>query len=149
MAFRVSSSVKIPKWNAELLKARIPAILRQYDKVLFPAFQEQIKLVRYNWPNRTYRKNGTIEDSPRDIYDLGNFYRSQLRVPVGPNALSLTYQWGGPKAPYAPLIFNGYITSTGAQMPARNWIKPALEENPLREFVILNWRRYQASTNRA
>jgi hypothetical protein len=32
---------------------------------------------RWDWPNETKRRSGAIVDSPRDIYDLGDLYRSK------------------------------------------------------------------------
>jgi hypothetical protein len=131
----VRTSYRLQGWNATQLKLRIPAILTAYGKTIGTEFQEQIKLVQYPWPRRTYRKNGTIEDSPRDIVDLGTFLRSQRRDRV--DATTLRFSWN---VPYASLIFNGYTTNRGNVCPPRNWIEPALKAQPLDQFFADQWR---------
>jgi len=131
----VRTSYRLQGWNATQLKLRIPAILTAYGKAVGDEFQEQIKLVQYPWPRRTYRKNGTIEESPRDIVDLGGFLRSQRRERV--NATTLRFSWN---TPYASLIFSGYTTNRGNVCPPRNWIKPALDAQPLDRFFADQWK---------
>lgn len=140
----LKTSFKLTGWNATQLKLRVPAILTTYGKVLDQEFKDQIRLVQYEWvPGRlTYRKNGTIEGSPRDIVDLGGFIRSQRRN--RPNATTLVFSWN---VPYANLIFTGYTTynkRTGQSttLPPRNWIKPALKAKPLDEFFAAYWQVY-------
>jgi hypothetical protein len=131
----LKTSFRLTGWNTTQLKLRVPAILTAYGKAVGDEFQQQIKLVQYDWPRRTYRKNGTIEDSPRDIVDLGGFLRSQRRERV--NATTLRFSWN---VPYASLIFNGYTTNRGNVCPPRNWIEPALKAQPLDQFFADQWR---------
>jgi hypothetical protein len=136
----VRTSYRLQGWNATQLKLRVPAILTAYGKTIGTEFQEQIKLVQYPWPRRTYRKNGTIEESPRDIVDLGGFLRSQRRERV--NATTLRFSWN---VPYASRIFTGWTSSnkrTGrtTTWPPRNWIKPALDAQPLDRFFADQWK---------
>ena len=131
----VRTSYRLTGWNSTQLRLRIPAILTAYGKAVGDEFQEQIKLVQYPWPRRTYRKNGTIEDSPRDIVDLGTFLRSQKRDRI--DATTLRFSWN---VPYASLIFNGYTTNRGNVCPPRNWIEPALKAQPLDQFFADQWR---------
>jgi hypothetical protein len=131
----VRTSYRLQGWNSTQLRLRIPAILTAYGKAVGDEFQEQIKLVQYPWPRRTYRKNGTIEDSPRDIVDLGTFLRSQKRDRI--DATTLRFSWN---VPYASLIFNGYTTNRGNVCPPRNWIEPALKAQPLDQFFADQWR---------
>ena len=131
----LKTSFRLTGWNSTQLRLRIPAILTAYGKAVGDEFQEQIKLVQYPWPRRTYRKNGTIEDSPRDIVDLGTFLRSQKRDRI--DATTLRFSWN---VPYASLIFNGYTTNRGNVCPPRNWIEPALKAQPLDQFFADQWR---------
>ena len=131
----VRTSYRLQGWNSTQLRLRIPAILTAYGKTIGDEFQQQIKLVQYPWPRRTYRKNGTIEDSPRDIVDLGTFLRSQKRDRI--DATTLRFSWN---VPYASLIFNGYTTNRGNVCPPRNWIEPALKAQPLDQFFADQWR---------
>jgi hypothetical protein len=135
MSVRLKTTYKLTGWNATQLKLRIPVILTTYGEVIGDEFKEQIKLVQYPWPRTTYRKNGTIEGTPRDIVDLGGFLRSQRRN--RPSATELKFSWN---APYASLILNGYTTNRGNICPPRNWIKPALEAKPLDEFFAAYWQ---------
>jgi hypothetical protein len=131
----VTARYRLTGWSTTQLKLRIPAILTGYGKVIGDEFKEQIKLVQYPWPRRTYRKNGTIETSPRDIVDLGGFLRSQLRDRV--DATTLRFSWN---VPYAKLILTGYTTSRGNVCPPRNWIEPALKAQPLDRFFADQWK---------
>jgi hypothetical protein len=131
----VTARYRLTGWNTTQLKLRIPAILTAYGKVLDQQFKEEIKLVQFQWPRPTYRKNGTIEGSPRDIVDLGGFLRSQRRERL--SATELRYTWN---VPYARLILTGYTTSRGNVCPPRNWIEPALKAQPLDRFFADQWK---------
>ena len=136
----VRANYRLRGWNATQLRLRIPTILTAYGKVMDQEFKQQIRLVQFEWPNRTYRKNGTIEDSPRDIVDLGGFIRSQRRDRI--DATTMRFTWN---TPYASNIFTGYTTynrRTGrtTTLPPRNWIKPALDAHPLPAFFADQWR---------
>jgi hypothetical protein len=131
----VRASYRLQGWNSTQLRLRVPAILTAYGKAIDAQFKEEIKTVQFSWPRRTYRKNGTIEGSPRDIVDLGGFLRSQRRDRV--DATTLRFSWN---VPYASLIFNGYTTNKGNVCPPRNWIKPALEAQPLDRFFADQWK---------
>lgn len=45
--------------------------------VYFGEFQNAITSPIWRWNRVTYRKSGEVVSSPRDIYDLGNLFRSQ------------------------------------------------------------------------
>lgn len=160
MSVRINASFRLTGFDTSQIKARIPVILRNYDRVIFPAFKEEISKAQFYWPNITARtgkaalKNARTQglkvfnvvevESPRDIVDTGAFRASQLRETTGPFGLGLTYTWGGPKAPYAPLILTGYTSRNGTRYPARDWIKPALEAHPLDRFFADQWARLAA-----
>jgi hypothetical protein len=138
----LKTSFRLTGWNTTQLRLRVPAILTAYGKAIDAQFKEEIRTVQYEWvPGRlTYRKNGTIEGSPRDIVDLGGFIRSQRRDRV--NATTLRFSWN---VPYASLIFTGYTTynkRTGQSttLPPRNWIEPALKAQPLDRFFADQWK---------
>lgn len=133
----LKTTFQLKGWNTNQLRARVPAILTVYGKVLDDELKDQIRLVQFPWPRRTYRKNGTIEGSPRDIVDLGGFLRSQRRN--RPSATELRFTW---TAPYASLILTGYTTNRGNVVPGRNWIAPALKAKPLDEFFAAYWQIY-------
>lgn len=158
MAVRVQATYKLTGWNSTQLKLRVPAILNAYDKVIYPQFKEEIKRQQFSWPRETRRYGKLLRTtnlksrakivadqgglpykivgSPRDIVDSGTFLGSQERVKS--SATQLRYRWN---APYAALILTGYTTSKGTVVPGRNWIKPALEAQPLDRFFAAEWRK--------
>ena len=140
MAVQVRSTFKLTGWNANQLKLRVPVILTGYGKVIDQQLKEEIQLVQFPWPRKTYRKNGTIETSPRDIVDTGRFLRSQRRD--RPSATELRFTWD---TPYSALILTGYTTSRGTVVPGRNWIKPALDNQPMERFFAAEWAKLSAS----
>lgn len=142
----ISARLELKGWNATQLKLRIPTIIRAYGDVMDRELKDQIQLVRYDWPGITYRRNGTIEGSPRDIVDTGNFLRSQRRE--YPDATTLRFTWDAKSDKgfmYAGIILTGYTSRGGRALPPRNWIKPALEAHPLNEFFIRKWRELARS----
>lgn len=136
MAVQVKASYKLTGWNATQLKLRIPAIMTAYGKVLDQELKQSIQTVQFSWPRETKRKNRSVVSSPRDIVDLGGFLRSQRRD--RPDATTLRFTWN---TPYAPLILTGYTTKKGTVVPGRDWIKPALEAQPLDRFFAAEWRK--------
>ena len=142
MPVQVKANFKLTGWNANQLKLRVPQILTTYGKVLGDQLKEEIKTPQFSWPRATKRRNGQTVSSPRDIVDLGGLLRSQRRD--RPSATQLRFTWE-PKSKdgfmYAGLILSGYTTSKGTLVPGRNWIKPALEKQPLDRFFAEQWRR--------
>ena len=139
MAF-LTASFKITGYRANQLKLRVPVIMTAYGKALDRQLKEEIKLVQFSWPRTTYRKNGTIEGSPRDIVDTGRFLASQRRS--RPSATELRFQWGGSAGvSYAGIILSGRPDT--AAYPGRDWIKPALKNLPLDRFFAEQWARLE------
>ena len=138
MAVQVKASFKLTGWKGNQLKLRVPTILTKYDAVLGPQLKEEIRAKQYSWPRQTKRKNGQTVRSPRDIVDLGGLLRSQERVRGVASASQLVYRWN---APYAGLVLKGYSTNKGTLVLGRNWIKPALENQPLEAFFAAEWKR--------
>jgi hypothetical protein len=136
MAVQVQASYKLTGWNAPQLKLRVANIMTAYGKAIDQQFKEEIQLVQFPWPGTTYRRNGTIEGSPRDIVDTGAFLRSQRRERL--NATTLKFTWGNSGVNYAGYILQGV---PGKNYPARDWIKPALTNLPLDGFFRAEWSR--------
>jgi len=140
MPVQVKANFKLTGWNANQLKLRVPQILTTYGKVLGDQLKEEIQTPQFGWPRATKRRNGQTVSSPRDIVDLGGLLRSQRRD--RPSATQLRFTWE-PKSKdgfmYAGLILTGYTTSKGTLVPGRNWIKPALEKQPLDRFFAEQW----------
>jgi hypothetical protein len=139
MAF-ITASFKITGFNANQLKLRVPVIMTAYGKAMGDQLKAEIKLVQFNWPGTTYRANGTIEGSPRDIVDTGRFLASQRRS--RPSATELRFQWGGSAGVnYAGIILSGRQDT--AAYPGRNWIQPALKNLPFDRFFAEQWARLE------
>lgn len=143
---QIRATAKLTGFSPQFIAARVPIILRQYDAVIFPAFKTEISTAQFPWPRTTVRRNGQVVGSPRDIVDLGRLRASQQRITLGAAGLSLGYRWGGPQAPYAPLVLTGYVTSRGSVVPGRDWILPALNRHPLDVFFAQQWRRLSGAT---
>jgi hypothetical protein len=139
MAF-ITSSFKITGYNGNQLKLRVPTIMTAYGKAMDKQLKEEIKLVQFPWPGITYRRNGTIEGSPRDIVDTGRFLASQRRS--RPRATEIRFQWGGSAGvSYAGIILSGRPDT--AAYPGRNWIQPALKNLPLDKFFADKWAQLE------
>lgn len=131
----VNATFKLTGWNATQLKLRVPAIMTAYGKALDRQFKEEIQLVQFSWPVTTYRRNGTIEGSPRDIVDTGAFLRSQRRTRL--NATTLQFTWGNSGVTYAGYILRGV---PGRNYPGRDYIGRALDNLPLEPFFRDQWQ---------
>ena len=161
MTVAISATFNLSGFEASRLKARVPAILRAYDKKLYPAFKEEISDKQFSWPNPTLRtgkaarKNAQLgkgkripkiaeAESPRDIVDSGDFKSSQRRRTTGSKGTEISYFWGNGKVQYAKLIFTGYKGKNGVVYPPRDWITPAFAKNPLEKFFREEWARLAA-----
>lgn len=136
MAVQVRATYKLTGWNAPQLKLRVANIMTAYGKAMDQQLKEEIQLVQFPWPGVTYRRNGTIEGSPRDIVDTGAFLRSQRRERL--DATTIKFTWGNSGVTYAGYILQGV---PGKNYPARDWIKPALANLPLDRFFQAEWQR--------
>jgi hypothetical protein len=93
-----------------------------------------------NQAGKTYRKNGSIEGSPRDIVDTGAFLASQRRTRL--SATSIKFVWGGSGGvDYAGIILSGRPDTRA--YPGRNWILPALKNRPMEAFFAAEWRKLE------
>lgn len=142
MAVQVKAAYKLTGWNANQLKLRVPAILTSYGSVLDKQLKDEIQTAQFSWPRQTKRRNGSLAGSPRDIVDSKTFLRSQRRD--RPSATQLRFTWDAKSDggfSYAPLILTGYTTNKGTVVPGRNWIRPALQAEPLDRFFAVEWKR--------
>jgi hypothetical protein len=134
----VNATFTLTGWNGPQLMNRVATIMTSYGKAMDQQLKEEIKLVQFPWPGITYRRNGTIEGSPRDIVDTGRFLASQRRT--RPNATTLQFTWGGSAGvDYAGIILKGRPDT--AAYPGRNWIERALKKKPLDKFFAQEWNR--------
>ena len=109
--------------------------LDAYAKALDPVLDSQFSKDKWDWPRVTRRRNGEIATSPRNIIDSGDLLNSKVGPTKGQgNAYIGTRKWVW-NSPYASLVKSGYITSTGASVPARDWIKAAMNELPFEAYI--------------
>jgi hypothetical protein len=136
------SKLSLAAIKSDDLIRRLPAILTSYGKALDQQLKEEIKTVQFPWTDRkTYRRNGTIEGTPRDIVDTGAFLRSQRRRRINVNTIKFT--WGGTGGvTYAGYIYEGIKERN---YPARDWIAPALKAQPIGLFFVREWTRLEKS----
>lgn len=136
----IQSRLRLDFRGDDLIR-RVPAIVTAYGKALDAELRAQIKSVRYGWPGPTLRQNGEIAGDPRDIVDTGAFLRSQRRRRL--NATTIRFEWGGSGGvTYAGFIFQGIPSR---DYPPRDWIKPALEAEPIGPFFAREWKRLAAA----
>ena len=136
MTVVVRATWQLEGWTGDELRRRVPFIMTGYAAKVDLQLKEEIKLVQFPWPGKTYRRNGTIEGSPRDIVDTGAFLKSQNRRRDSPT--QVTFTWGGTGGvTYAGIILQG----KGPSYPARDWIRPALEKVPLDRYFRDEWSR--------
>ena len=63
--------------NEDLLDRAIGNALHGLTKAIAEQASVAMTEERWKWPRKTYRSNGEIAYSPRDIYDTGELFNSQ------------------------------------------------------------------------
>ena len=130
----MNSKVTI-KIDNSALKKQANTALDAYAKALDPVLDKQFTESQWAWPRVTSRRNGEVVGSPRTIVDSGELLNSKIGPTKGQgNAYVGTRRWVW-DSPYASLVKNGFVTSTGASVPARDWIKAAMKELPFSAYV--------------
>ena len=133
----------VTKWNAEKLVRRPARILVEYGPKIAFQTQQEISKDQFRWPVPTRRKNGRLVPAGlRDIVDTGTLLNSQT-PPLVTNEGSLSVlriRWD---APYSgEVLRGGYLVGTlrnNYVAPERDWITPALREQPLLPFFRQRW----------
>jgi hypothetical protein len=97
-------------------------------------FQKEIQAQKWDWPNDTYRLNGTRAQTTRDIVDLGGLMRSQKRENIGENRTIFTWTGAlpdGSEEAYALEVHDGYVDKdSGERRLARPFTDHAIQELP-------------------
>lgn len=128
------TQTRIENWNPGIIRNKLAAIMREYRPVLAEQLKTEIRASQFSWPGTTRRVNGSTVGSPRNIVDTGAFLASQRDFQ--PEPLRLVYAWGGPNG----VNYAGYILrGTSNNYPARDWISPALRNQPLIPFIQARW----------
>lgn len=141
----MAASFKLTQWNADKLLARSAQILEDYGPRISFQLQQEIAKDQFEWPVPTRRKSGQfIPAGLRDIVDTGQLLNSQTPPQVTSNgSLSvLSIRW---TAPYSgEVLRGGYLVGTVRNnyvAPGRDWITPALREQPFGKFFANRWRQ--------
>lgn len=143
--------VRFERWNALEIMARPALILEDFGAQVADQAQEEIKAVKYDWPNATRRKNGKLVlKGQRDIVDTGALLRSQsapVVVSTGVGA-TLRIEW---TADYSGRVLVGgdygsYVNAKGkvvnvGNKPGRDWIANTLQAKPFLPYLVQRWQQ--------
>ena len=134
MTLKVRIQIDTRVITKELSKA-----MKSYSKELDQNLDRQFSDSKWQWPGLTRRRSGQLAGSPRDIIDTGELLDSkQGPTPVYGGRIGRRWTWN---TPYASMVKNGFVSSTGAIYPARDWIMAALRELPFRQGINRRLRR--------
>jgi hypothetical protein len=120
--------------DASLIEDRLERAWERYSQRLEAQFTKEIGTKQFSWPSEykttrgSYNRKGKGRESvgsPRDIIDSGALRQSIQRTQTG--KFAYRYSWN---VDYSLYVLKGYRTSAGNQMPARDWITPALFKLP-------------------
>lgn len=120
--------------NANLIEDRLERAWERYSQRLEAQFTKEIGTKQFSWPTEyrttrgSYNRKGKGRESagsPRDIIDSGALRQSIQRTQTG--KFAYRFSWN---VDYSLYVLKGYRTSAGNQMPARDWITPALFKLP-------------------
>lgn len=140
--------VRITRWRGDRILAKVPRILNEYGPRIGFQLQQEISKEQYEWRTKTKqgglivtdRKNGQSVTTPRDIVDTGTLLNSQTPAQVSGNRLRIVWT-----APYSRTVLEGqYLVKrfNGTYIaPGRDWITPALKEEPLLPFLVERWQK--------
>jgi hypothetical protein len=135
--------LRIVRWNADRILKRPARILKDFGPRIAFQTQQEISKDQFKWPVATRRKNGRLVPAGlRDIVDTGTLLNSQTTPEVtSDGALSaLSIRW---TAPYSgEVLRGGYLIGTVRNSyvaPERDWITPALREQPFLPFFQQRW----------
>ena len=133
--------VRITRWRGDRIVAKVPRILNEYGPLIGFQLQQEISKEQFDWPVPTRRKSGQfVPKGLRDIVDTGNLLNSQSSPEVSGNRLRIVWT-----APYSKAVLEGgYLVGTVRNSyvaPGRDWITPALREEPLLPFLVERWQK--------
>ena len=133
-------------WDLAKLEKRVDQILENYGPLISFQLQQEIRKDQFVYTNDegdrvvTRRKNRQVVGSPRDIVDTGQLLNSQTNPEVGGGVLMI--QW---KASYSLAVLRGGYTVESQRgnytAKPRDWITPALREQPFKPYVLRQWRQ--------
>ena len=129
----IVTRARVENWNPGIIRQKLSRILRDYRPVMAQELKTSIQSSQFSWPRTTQRRNGTVAGTQRNIVDTGAFLASQRDYQ--PDPLKLVYAWGGPQG----VTYAGIILQGKTNYPKRDWISPALKQQPLVPFIQARW----------
>lgn len=111
--------------NTAQLDAAIQSALLETLKVVGHNADRAMTDDRWDWPNTTHRRNGSVVGSPRDIVDTGDLYRSRSVPEVSGRKGTIDYNCD-------------YADEVHALRP---WLTTALEETDVKKVFADVLRR--------
>lgn len=120
--------------DGSLIEDRLARAFERYTQRLEAQFTKEIGTKQFSWPTSykttrgSYNRKGKGRESvgsPRDIVDSGALRQSIQRSQQG--TFAYRFSWN---VDYSAYVLKGYRTKAGNQMPARDWISPALAKLP-------------------
>lgn len=121
----------MPKNNINLNKIN-SAIARAFDETidaLSDAYDDAMTDETWEWDGITYRKNGEVVGSPRNIIDTEELIDSKL---ISRNNSNAKFEW---TADHAAIVHDGATLKNGTELPAQPWTKLARERFDASAFM--------------
>jgi len=114
----------------KLLEAKLQAAFETWTRFeVNDYFQDQFNTEKWGYPGVTFRKNrSTVGPEPRNIFDLGDLYRSgrdSFKITQGLNDVTASWDWDAKNAagqPYAYYVHEG----EGTNLAPRRWTDPLM-----------------------
>jgi hypothetical protein len=110
--------------NADKLVAKLEKAFETWARFeVNDYFRDQFLEDKWPYPGETERKNGEIAESPRNIFDLGDLYRSGrdgFNVQQSANSVDALWDWNARNSsgrPYAWYVHEGLSTN----LAPRQW----------------------------
>jgi hypothetical protein len=111
----------LARFNSEEILEAVHLAWQETVEEVEAANRTAIQSWRYEWPRSTYRQNGEVVGSPRDIVDTGRLLESQYVQRKSSETFELG--WG---VDYASEVHEGKTLKSGAHLPARRWTQEAI-----------------------
>lgn len=119
----------MPDFDLTGLEDAIDAAFQATAEEFANQCQEEITTPQWTWDGVTYRQNGTVVGSPRDIVDTETLLRSQRLERISDWEYRIAYEVN-----YAAIVHEGAILKNGKEYPARPWIDAAIANLDVAEY---------------
>jgi hypothetical protein len=131
----MASSFKINSFNTGAILAAVDIAQSDMANVVDRQLSMAIGSEVWNWPRMTWRKNGEVARSPRNIIDSADLLNSQQMRKNGRRGV--LYSWS---VRYALLVHFGY-SKKGTVVPGRPWTKLGLAKSNAQGVFMDSFRR--------